>query len=72
MRKKRLTVRAATLCIWTMLSVSGCSTDATSGCWYEPISTSRADVLTRATENQIVGNNLAWERNGCGRLPVRK
>lgn len=61
-----------TLLVLTLLSVTGCSTDGISGCWYEPITTSKDDKLTKATEDQIVGNNLAWERNGCGKIGTRK
>lgn len=49
-----------------MMSVSACSTGATSGCeWVGPISTSKDDKLTRQTEDGIIAHNGKVEKL-CG------
>ena len=49
-----------------MLIVAGCGTSGAairSGCeWAKPIWPSKADVLTRETEDQIFIHNETWER----------
>lgn len=46
------------------VSVSGCSTAVTSGChiFGKKISTSKQDVLTRQTEDEIIGHNANVEK----------
>lgn len=48
------------------MSATACSTGATNGCeWVGPISTSRADVLTPQTEDEIIVHNRKVEKL-CG------
>lgn len=60
-----------TLLALTTLSVSGCagSGPATDCAGFRPILPSRADALTRPTEDAILAHNETGERLGCWSAP---
>lgn len=61
MRPRRTRLTSACILSATLIAIGGCA-GGTECSWAKSISTSKQDVLTRQTENEIIAHNMKVAR----------